>query len=127
MNNYLVDTHVLIDFFKKKKEAQDLIIDIAQKEKPSVSILAVTELRAGWTQAESAVFLGHFYKLFLVEPINLKIAELAGKLLFDYKRKGINLASVDALIAATALYRDLIIVTRDRLLTSIKVLKIYDF
>lgn len=127
MNGYLIDTHIFIDFFKKREEARRLIVDLAEKGKPSASILSVTELRAGWSEKEAKFFLPRFYKLFFIEPLTLKIAESAGKLMFDYKRKGVQLGTVDTLIAGTAIEKGLVLITRDRVLRSIAELKVYDF
>lgn len=114
MNEYLLDSDVLMDFFKKKKEAVNLISKIAKKGKLATSILSVTELRAGWSHEQSKFFLPRFYKLLIIKNITKEIAELAGEFRWKYKAKGINLPAIDTLIAATAVIENCQLVTNNK-------------
>lgn len=125
MTSCLLDSDILMDFFNKKKEAINLISKIRKKRKLNTSILSLTELRAGWSYDQAEFFLPRFYKLFSIKNINKEIAELAGKFRWEYKKKGITLPAIDALIAATAIVEDLQLVTRNKKDYPMKNLKLY--
>lgn len=114
MSSYLIDSDVLVDFFKKKDPAVGLITKLSRTENIAASILSVTELRAGWSRKEAEFFLPRFAKLFTIENITLKIAELAGKFRREYKTKGRSLPTIDTLIAATAIINNHILVTKNK-------------
>ena len=113
MRTYLLDTNILIDFFKGKREAQELMIRITEDGRPAASILSISELRAGWNDEQAAQLIPKLYKLVAVQSITKEIAEYAGKVKRAYKEKGTQLALVDTLIAATAIINDYQLVTRN--------------
>ncbi len=125
MISYLLDSDVLMDFFKKKKESVRIINNISKKGKLTASILSVTELRAGWSQEQCQFFLPRFYKFISIKYITKEIAELAGKFRWEYKKKGITLSAIDTLIAATAIVEDCHLVTRNKKDFPMKNLKLY--
>lgn len=109
----LLDSNILIDFFKKKERATTLV-NTYLKEGPVVtSALCVAELRMGWNDEEAAFYLPRFYKLFGIEPITKEIAELAGALRRESQRTGRTLPTIDTLIAATALHLDATLITNN--------------
>lgn len=125
MISYLLDSDILMDFFKKKEEAVDLITKLVEKGKLATSILSVTELRAGWSKEQAKFFLQRFYKLVEIKNITKEIAELAGELRWEYKSHGISLPTIDTLIAATAIVEDYQLVTRNKKDFPIPQLKLY--
>ena len=124
---YLLDSDILMDFFKKKKEAVKLVAKLSQEANLASSILSVAELRAGWTEEQASFFLPRFYKLFQIENITLEIAELAGKFRHEYKLKGVTLPIIDALIAATAIVNEYQLITRNTRDFPMRELKLYTF
>ena|SRR3989344_3040888 len=114
MTTYLIDSDILMDFFKKKKEAVNLILELDGKGELAASILSITELRSGWTVRETEFFLPRLYKLMLIWGITREIAELAGKFRQEYKSKGILLPVIDVLIASTAIVSGSELVTRNK-------------
>src|SRR4030042_5956425 len=113
MTTYLLDSNILMDFFKQKREAVDLVTTLLGTGGLAASILSVTELRAGWTENQARFFLSRFYRLVKVEDINLEIAELAGKYRNEYKSKGITIPAIDTLIASTEIINNYQLVTRN--------------
>ena len=127
MTTYLLDSNILMDFFKQKKEAVSLVSELVSKGAIAASILSVTELRAGWTEEQTRFFLPRFYQLVQVEDINLEIAELAGKYRNEYKSKGLTIPAIDTLIASTAIINNYQLVTRNKKDFPITEIKFFDF
>ena len=127
MTTFLIDSNILMDFFKKKDYSISLIDILSEKGHLAVSILTVTELRAGWTDQQANFYLPRFYRLINVKNITLEIAELAGKFRKDFKAKGIILPVVDTLIAATAINEKYFLVTRNKKDFPMKQIKFYEF
>lgn len=110
----LCDSDVLIDFFKKKPSAVELMKNLHRQGVVAVSVLSVAELRVGWTKDETQELLPHFKKAFQIEPVTFEMAALGGELRREYKNiSGHLLPTIDSLIAATALIRDYSLVTRN--------------
>lgn len=114
MTSYLLDSDVLMDFFKKKKGIVDLFVELEKKGELDTSILSVTELRSGWTSKEAGFLLPRLYKLVNIYEITREIAELAGKFRQEYKLKGFLLPVVDTLIASTSIIAGSELVTRNK-------------
>src|SRR5258708_23676311 len=103
MNIYLIDSDVLIDFFKRKEAAVNLIEQLGQAGNMAISAISVAELRSGWSKEDATVYLPHLYGIFTVISLTQGIAEKAGEIRQEYSRKGISLPTIDALIGATAI------------------------
>jgi len=127
MNRYLLDSDVLMDFFKKRPESISLVTNLSKEGILSASILSITELRAGWTKEQAKFFLPRFYRLLRIEKLNLEIAEAAGKFRQEYKLKGVALPTIDTLIAATCAINGYILVTRNKKDFPMPEIKLYDF
>lgn len=95
----LLDTDVLIDFFRGTKKAVDLIN--LDSERILLSSIVVAELFAGVKGDTEQTVLENFVSLFRVVPISTEIAKAGGLYRRDYgKSHGVGLA--DAILAATA-------------------------
>ena len=114
MKTYLIDSDVLIDFFKRRDEAVVLVEELGKIGDIAISALSVAELWSGWTEKDAAIYLPQLYNIALVIPVSDEIAEQAGAYRETYKRKGIVLPTIDALIAATAILYSYCLVTRNR-------------
>lgn len=125
MSSYLLDSDILMDFFKKKEEIVNLIIKLVEKGNLAASVLSITELRSGWTDDQAKFSLQRFYKLVEIKNITKEIAELAGEFRWKYKAKGITLPTIDILIAATAIIEDCQMVTGNRRDFPMPELKLY--
>jgi predicted nucleic acid-binding protein len=125
MTSYLLDSDILMDFFKKKEKAVNLIMKLVDEGNLATSILSITELRAGWNKDQAKFFLQRFYKLVEIKNVTKETAELAGKFRWEYKKKGITLPAIDVLIAATAIIEDCQLVTRNKKDYPMPELKLY--
>ena len=110
---YLFDTDVMVDFFKHKPYATELIEELSKQSTIAISALTITELRSGWTKKEAEFHLPRLYALCTVFPMTKEIAEQAGAWRMEYKKKGISLGTVDTVIAATAYLNKYLLLTNN--------------
>lgn len=114
MTTYLIDSDVLMDFFKKKDYALTLLEKLIKRGSLAISILSIVELRAGWNNEQKKFLLPRLYKLVAIKNLTTEIAELAGEFRYKYKAKGVSLPTIDSLIAATAIIEKCKLVTRNK-------------
>ena len=110
---YLIDTDVLIDFFKHKEPATALITSLSKRDTVAMSTLTITELVSGWTTDQATWHLPRLYALCSVVPVTKDIAEQAGKWRQEYKSRGRQLGTADMVIAATAYLNGYCLVTNN--------------
>jgi predicted nucleic acid-binding protein len=110
---YLLDTDILIDFFKLQDPAKALIQHLSATAALAISALSITELRSGWTKVEADRLLPRLYALCSVEIVTKEIAQQAGVWRQEYKAKGQQLSTPDTVIAATAHLRSFALVTKN--------------
>lgn len=79
-----------------------------------ISIITITELRAGFTKEQATFFLPKLYDLTTVLTTDRQKAELAGEFRFEYGRKGKLLSITDAVIASIAILEKCQLVTRNQ-------------
>jgi len=105
--SYLVDTDVLVDFFRGVEQA---VAFVGQNSSSLVlSTIVIAELYAG-ARDEETTDLDDFFKLFLVYSVTPEIARSGGLLRRRYgKSHAVGLA--DALLAATAQQHGLALMT----------------
>lgn len=95
----LLDSDVLIDFFRGQAQAVDLVGSL---EEFCVSTISVTELHSGAKNEAEVKRLDSFFSDVQVIPTDLPIARLAGALCHQYRRShGVQLP--DATVAAAAI------------------------
>lgn len=95
----LLDTDVLIDFFRGHEKAVDFIS--AHQDRILLSAIVVAELYAGVKGEAELAALNDFIALFRVVPVSAEIGKAGGIYKRDYgKSHGVGLA--DAILAATA-------------------------
>ena len=94
----LLDTDILVDFFRGHDKAVALVNTCA--DRMILSSIVVAELYAGVKGDEEEVALDRFVALFRIVPVSAEIAKTGGLYKRDYGRShGVGLA--DAIIAAT--------------------------
>ena len=95
----LLDTDVLVDFFRGHSKAVAFVN--AHSPRIILSSIVVAELYAGVKGDAEQVALENFISLFRVVPVSAEIARAGGLYKRDYgKSRGVGLA--DAILAATA-------------------------
>ncbi len=97
--SFLLDTDILIDFFRGYKKAVTFVNKYSTRI--TLSSIVVAELYAGVKEGAEQIALENFVSLFRIIPVTDKIAKAGGLYKRDYgKSHGVGLA--DAIIAATA-------------------------
>ena len=114
MNGKLIDTNVIIRFFKGETELFSLFDDMEQLY---VSSISVGELMYGAELSKKSDFNRENYFCFcqqmkILQP-DLEVAKMYGKIKSNLKAKGRPIPENDIWIAATALVADLELVTAD--------------
>lgn len=99
---YLLDSDILIEFFKLREPAKTIIQQLNLSGNVAISTVTITELLSGVSKSESHRVLEQLYNMCIVKEVNSEIAEKAGKWRNEYKTRGIQLSTPDMIIAATA-------------------------
>lgn len=110
VTGFLLDTTILIDFFRGLQPAVSLL-DTLQGKAPLASCpITVAEIFSGAREQELPQ-VSRFLAALLFYPVTFEAARLAGRWRYDYARRGITLSLNDALIAAVAVSQKLALVT----------------
>ena len=111
MANYLLDTTVIIDCLRGRKETVDFLTELAS-EGSAVGCCAINiaEVYAGMRENERGVTKKFLDSLEYYE-VTRNLAELAGEYKREYAGKGITLSLSDVIIAAVAISNNLMLVT----------------
>ena len=120
MNGKLIDTNVIIRFFKGETELFSLFDDMEQLY---VSSISVGELMYGAELSKKSDFNRENYFCFceqmkILQP-DLEVAKMYGKIKSNLKAKGRPIPENDIWIAATAFAADLELVTVDSVFENI--------
>ena len=125
MNGYLLDTNVISEYSRQKSPDERLRkwVDAQNEDTLHLSVLTLGEIRKGTTLLAPSSKRTELEKWLETElrarfnnrllPITGKIAELWGGMAAQAQMKGITLAVIDGLLAATALDYELTVVTRN--------------
>ncbi len=123
---YLIDSNVLMEFFKKRGSAADLMNALRQRGTLAMSALSIMELQAGWTDEQAHQFFPLIYAVTDVVDVTRETLQYAGTLRRDYRKHGVDLPSIDTIIAATAIQNNMCMVTYNlRDFEPIKELELY--
>jgi predicted nucleic acid-binding protein len=104
----LVDTNVIIDFLRRRREALEFMDRL--RGKPSISVITVMELVSGARSRREEREIDTIVANAKVLPVTVDIAQRAGEWLKHY-RASHSVNDPDALIAATAEHHGLALAT----------------
>lgn len=114
MTTYLLDSDIIIDYLAKRERAIALIEQIIQlNQLPAVSVLTEIEVKIGLQDAQM-LKVNKFFESLVVIPITGDITKLAIEIIRFWRKKGKTIHLADACIAATAISKDLILVTNNK-------------
>lgn len=112
MAKYLLDTSTIIWVLRGKEQTVRLVDKLKEEAVPGCSALSIYEVLVGVRRGEEEK-TNQFLQALHVYQINEKVASLAAEYARRYRSKGKILNPLDAMIAATCLANDLILVTYD--------------
>ncbi len=108
MINYLLDTCILIDYFRGNEKAAQFLQGL--NDPPYLSSLTVAELYAGVREGKERIQLDELMRYLPIIPLNHEAAVKGGLYRRQYgKSHGVGI--VDALLAASAECNNLILAT----------------
>jgi predicted nucleic acid-binding protein len=110
MSAYLLDTSILIKFLRKTAGYLDLLTSLANDGDLYISAVTRLEVVRGLQDKEKEATY-HLLNSFETIAVSDEIADIAGELIRTWRKQGVNLEDMDALIAATALCHGLALVT----------------
>ncbi len=110
MSDVLLDTNILIRYFRCVPGYKDLLHQARQMGWMYISVTTRFEIVRGMRDHEGALTF-NLLDTFESLPVNVDIADLAGELVRTWRARGVTLGDADALIAATALQHSLPLVT----------------
>ncbi len=108
----LIDTDIAIDYLRGDLAARPLVNRLWQEGQAMMSVLSVYELTAGMHDKEITPTRNFIDACTLIE-VTQEISLKGGELYRKYPAKGITLAPIDCLIAATALVKGCKVATRN--------------
>lgn len=108
----LIDTDIAIDYLRGEQSIMPLVNSLWQDGNAALSVMSVYELVAGMRDKEKPVTM-NFIAACSVLEVTEEIAAKGGELYRKYRGKGITLAPLDCLIAATAMVKGCKVATRN--------------
>ena len=110
MSERLLDTNVLILHLREKPGIAEILTRWGEESDLYISVVTRTEILAGMRPREEERTLALLNALVNL-PVDEAIADQAGRLIYQYARQGFQFSFPDAIIAATALRYNLVLVT----------------
>lgn len=103
----LLDTSILIDFFRKKNKRNSIFYSLSAKPLSfAVSTVTRFEIFAGQTDIQN-IFWSNFYKMIKILDFDDNCASIAGKIVKQLRLNNKMIEISDILIASTALSHNL--------------------
>lgn len=110
--SFLLDTNFIIGLLRGAESYWNYLEQLLDRTVPSISTITRAEVYAGCHPGEQAQ-TRRLLNCFVALPVKTEIADMAGRFVYQYARRGITLHLEDALIGATALSDELILVTHN--------------
>ena len=109
---FLLDTNFLIGLLRGGEPYWRRLEELLERTAPVISAITRAEIYAGCHPREE-VDTRQLLSCFKVAPIATEIADLAGRYVYAFARRGVTIHLEDALIGATAVCENLILITRN--------------
>ncbi len=110
MSDYLLDTNILIQCFRKTAGFLEMLASLARDDMLYISAITRLEVVRGMQDREREETY-HLLNSFGTLEISADVADKAGELIRTWRKQGVTLEDIDALIAATAIHHGLALVT----------------
>jgi predicted nucleic acid-binding protein len=124
--NFLLDTTVLIDVLRGKSKQKHILKQlIARGDRLATTTLNLGEVYGGLRPIEEAA-AETFLLALEIYPLTAELARRAGRLQYEWARRGKTLELPDMIVAATALEYGLVLVTENRRDFPMPELKMFD-
>jgi tRNA(fMet)-specific endonuclease VapC len=107
----LVDTSVIIDYFRKTKKNKTFFVQLVDNYSIVISNITKFELDIGICHTRQSAFLEELYTKISIIELNTECTDLAAELYRDLKVKNQLISLPDLLIAATAILCELPLAT----------------
>jgi len=109
----LIDTDIAIDYLRGKEKVKEIIEELWDGGKAYLSAISVYELSCGMREGEEEMTEAFVEGCEVVE-VNRPIAQEAGRLYREYRRKGVTVSPGDYIIAATAIILSVPIISNNK-------------
>jgi len=110
MSRFLLDSDVIIWHLRGRKEVTAILRDLQKFGLPACSAFSVLEIQLGVKKGEEEK-TDRFINSLGIFDVNREVASKAAQLIRQYKARGVTLDLPDAIIAATCILHELILVT----------------
>ena len=124
MSSYLLDTDIIIWYLRGREETYKIMQDIQGAGVPFCSSLSVTEVVLGMKKNEENMTRDFLNSLEVI-PVGRQEGWSAGELIRKYQSQGTTMDFIDAIIAATCIIHNLILVTYNSKHFAIKEITLY--
>jgi len=124
MPDYLLDSGVLIRHLRRHQPTTELMTVLALEGQLGIATISRTEIIEGMRDHERQHTMRLLDSLFSW-PLDVAVADLAGNYIRQFRSKGVTLDKPDAIIGATAVLHDLVLVTYNVKHFPIAELKVY--
>jgi len=108
----LLDTNFIIGLLRGSQSYWDYFEGLLEQTVPEISAVTRAEIYAGCHPSEERETESLLSCLRTVS-VDAEIADMAGRYVYAFGRRGVNLHLEDAIIGATAVYHQLTLVTRN--------------
>ena len=109
----VVDTDVVIDFFRNISPAADVLSEQVSSEEAAITAISVFELYAGVEGSKRLRQIESLVQELIVLPLNTMEAAVAGRIYTQLKARGKMIGIQDILIAGICIANDLRLYTKN--------------
>jgi predicted nucleic acid-binding protein len=125
MPEYLLDSCVLIQHLRGHNPTTVLLSELSLTGQLGIAAISRTEIIEGMRDHEREATL-QFLDALTCYTFDATIADQTGELIRQYRAQGITLSKPDAMIAATAIYHNAVVLTYNPRHFSMLALQLYD-